>query len=1035
MRIASLLLRCLGLCGLCLSLSAEASTAVSSTDWLMNQIEFARGDQRYDIQKDALTRLYREHPENYSVLLELYKLEALSNGDPKVAEKLFNELCRRKDSAYCKKAREHKAARTGEKLLAYNRALLASKGGRYQEAADILAQAFGLDPLDDDIRLLFYENLLQIPEKRDAALAMLSSLIKKEPDNLFFTWRASGLVRKYEVEKLSEFGLDNAYVGGQREKAIEALEKCLRLAPSDPRAARWQSTILTARYWLQMNRGDDLYDRRRLKDAEKYYREAIEANPESPYGYLGLANIASDRHRFKEARHWLLEALARSSKSSAEERRRILGKLDSLKVRVLEAQADRLAKEKKVREESEVLQKILKLDPDSPWVAYRLANAYIAMNEPDKARKVFQSQPKRRLNASRWAYPWGLVLSSLDDYEEGLRFLKALPKKNADIRNLIASMEQRMQIQKASALADKGEFDKAIEVLNRVENLSGYNLKLLADWSLETGKINNALCYYLELKKEPDYRIDALFGLLQIALTSHDENTVREALKAFSEEDLRGLRPDQIMDVAQGYVSIQDRAKANSVYESATKRVTEPQDKAQLLRKHAELLESGQEERALRIYSDAFRTLGLQKNLYDTEEENFTHAMLTPDEEADWLTESLRSRASSLYERLNPTITAELWISRDPGTKGYSDISMNVGILQADLPYKGGVLTLRNDAVFFNVGALRSERYQLFGYCYTFECRGPDYASPINKDFGNSFAVAWRNQRWKGDLGTTPIGFKYSTIVGSLGYQWDKSFGSLGLSVYRRPKDASLLSFGGQRDPITGLTWGGVIRNGLEVSGSYNLSERSGLWWFGNVEFLRGHRVPNNLSTQWMGGYYYQLIRRPNHRFIIGASAMYWHFDKNQSLYTFGSGGYYSPQHYLSGGMNLRDYGRTENFSWDLQLRLGLSMAKKKGLDRYPIKAYGASVIPSGMVPVSASSITDLYAGESGSNETGIGWSIAGAFERRLGPHFVLGGAAEYQSSDAYTPFWMAIWLRYYWERWRGDVRMPPEPLLPYSKW
>lgn len=115
---------------------------------------------------------------------------------------------------------------------------------------------------------------------------------------------------------------------------------------------------------------------------------------------------------------------------------------------MLEAQADRLAKEKKVREESEVLQKILKLDPDSPWVAYRLANAYIAMNEPDKARKVFQSQPKRRLNASRWAYPWGLVLSSLDDYEEGLRFLKALPKKNADIRNLIASMEQRMQIQK-----------------------------------------------------------------------------------------------------------------------------------------------------------------------------------------------------------------------------------------------------------------------------------------------------------------------------------------------------------------------------------------------------------------------------------------------------------------------------------------------------------------------------------------------------------------------------------------------------------
>jgi len=1001
----------------------------------MKQIEFARADQRYDIQKDALTRLYRERPDNYAVLLELYKLEVMSNGDPKVAEKLLNELCRKKDSSFCMKAREHKSSRTGEKLMAYNRALLASKGGRYQEAVDILAQAFGLDPLDDDIRLLYYQNLLQIPEKRDAALATLTSLIKKEPDNLFFTWRATGLVRKYEVEKLSEFGLDNAYVGGQREKAIAALEKCLKLAPSDPRAARWQSTISSARYWLQMNRGDDLYDRRSYKDAEKYYREAIKADPGNPYGYLGLANIATERHRFKDARYWLLEALARSSNSSLDERRRIFRKLDSLKINILEARADRLAKEKKVREESEVLQKILKLDPDSPWVAYRLANCYIALNETDKARNIFQSQPRKRLNSTRWAYPWGLILSSLDDYEKGMNFLKALPKKNKDIRNLISSMEQRMQVQKASELAEKGEFSKAIGILNKVEDLSGYNLKLLADWSLETGKTNEALCYYLELKKEKDFRIDALFGLLQIALTSKNEHTVREALKAFSEEDLAKLRPDQIVDVAEGYLSIEDEKKAESIYESAAQRITVPQEKAQVQRKYAELLESGQEEKALQVYSDAFKTLGLQKKLFDNEDENFTHAMLTPDEETDWLSDSLRSRASILYERLNPTITAELWISRDPGTKGYSDVLMNVGILQADLPYKGGVLTLRNDAVFLNVGALQAGRYQLFGYCYTFECRGPDYASPINKDFGNSFAVAWRNQRWRGDIGTTPIGFKYSTIVGSLGYQWDRSYGSLGLSVYRRPKDASLLSFGGQRDPITGLTWGGVIRNGLEISGSYNLSIRSGLWWFGNVEFLRGHRVPNNLSTQWMGGYYYQLIRRPNHRFIIGASAMYWHFEKNQSLYTFGSGGYYSPQHYLSGGLNLRDYGRTENFSWDLQLRLGLSLAKKKGLDRYPTKAYGASVIPSGMVPVSALSITDLYAGESGSNETGIGWSIAGAFERRLGPHFVLGGAAEYQSSDAYTPFWMAIWLRYYWERWRGDVRMPPEPLLPYSKW
>ncbi len=103
MRSISSLFRCLSLCCLCLTLSAEASTSVYSTDWLMKQIEFARGDQRYDIQKDALTRLYREHPENYAVLLELYKLEVMSNGDSKFAEKLLNELCKKKDSSFLMK--------------------------------------------------------------------------------------------------------------------------------------------------------------------------------------------------------------------------------------------------------------------------------------------------------------------------------------------------------------------------------------------------------------------------------------------------------------------------------------------------------------------------------------------------------------------------------------------------------------------------------------------------------------------------------------------------------------------------------------------------------------------------------------------------------------------------------------------------------------------------------------------------------------------------------------------------------------------
>ncbi len=65
---------------------------------------------------------------------------------------------------------------------------------------------------------------------------------------------------------------------------------------------------------------------------------------------------------------------------------------------------------------------------------------------------------------------------------------------------------------------------------------------------------------------------------------------------------------------------------------------------------------------------------------------------------------------------------------------------------------------------------------------------------------------------------------------------------------------------------------------------------------------------------------------------------MLWHYDKDLSGYTFGQGGYYSPQMYLSAGLSLEDAGRTENWAWDVRAGIGFSHARTEDVARYPRK-------------------------------------------------------------------------------------------------
>lgn len=134
--------------------------------------------------------------------------------------------------------------------------------------------------------------------------------------------------------------------------------------------------------------------------------------------------------------------------------------------------------------------------------------------------------------------------------------------------------------------------------------------------------------------------------------------------------------------------------------------------------------------------------------------------------------------------------------------------------------------------------------------------------------------------------------------------------------VYRRVKDASLLAYGGQKDPATGKWWGGVRRNGISLSASMDAGETFGFWGKVSWEDIRGRNVARNSAWQVMATSYARVINKPNHELIPSLFVMLWGFEKDLSGYTFGHGGYYSPQQYVGWNIAINDVGRAENWAW-----------------------------------------------------------------------------------------------------------------------
>lgn len=280
---------------------------------------------------------------------------------------------------------------------------------------------------------------------------------------------------------------------------------------------------------------------------------------------------------------------------------------------------------------------------------------------------------------------------------------------------------------------------------------------------------------------------------------------------------------------------------------------------------------------------------------------------------------------------------------------------------------------------------------------------------------GVGLAVGYEGRNLNASIGTTPLGFQETNVVGNLGYAGALSDTvSMKADLSRRAVTDSLLSFAGTEDPRIGERWGGVVATGARLDltrddGTY------GIYGYGSGHAVTGHNVADNSRYELGGGMYVHLMDKPGSKLTAGVNLDLLSYDKNLSYFTFGQGGYFSPQSYVSVAFPVDWSGRDDRLSWRLNASLGIQSFRQDATPWFPNDPVRQAAAVSAVARATALDLdrapfTGYYGATS---HTGVAYNVAGVIEYQVAPQLFLGGAMAFNNAQNYRQVSVSAYLRY----------------------
>lgn len=162
--------------------------------------------------------------------------------------------------------------------------------------------------------------------------------------------------------------------------------------------------------------------------------------------------------------------------------------------------------------------------------------------------------------------------------------------------------------------------------------------------------------------------------------------------------------------------------------------------------------------------------------------------------------------------------------------------------------------------------------------------------------------------------GYSPYGFLVANVIGRL--DWKPANGPFTFTITRDSVKDSELSYAGLRDPGSagpgygGNVWGGVIGTGGELQFGKG-DANSGLYISAGGQYIDGVHVQTNTRVDGDAGAYWMVKDVPDEGHLtLGVNFFGMHYTHNSDYFTYGQGGYFSPQSYFLANVPLSFQGR-----------------------------------------------------------------------------------------------------------------------------
>lgn len=277
------------------------------------------------------------------------------------------------------------------------------------------------------------------------------------------------------------------------------------------------------------------------------------------------------------------------------------------------------------------------------------------------------------------------------------------------------------------------------------------------------------------------------------------------------------------------------------------------------------------------------------------------------------------------------------------------------------------------------------------------------------RDAGAGLSLTYENDSLAMDVGSTPLGFEESHIVG--GVTWRPALSDttrLQLTAERREVKDSLLSYAGAYDESTGESWGGVVRTGGRLGVNYD-DAGNGLYADVGAYRYEGKNVSDNTAYELALGGYVSPINNARRHLQTGVHLSAMAFDRDLSHFTFGHGGYFSPQQYTSIALpiNYRD-NLSDDVTFSGYVSPGYQYYRTDDSDYFPTDPEAQALLDVftdlGTIPSSQ------YRGETNS---GAGVSVGAALGYQASPALSLGGRVGYNSFGDYSDASASMFIDY----------------------